>query len=838
MRRDRILVGILLISISLPAVGAAPRSPRTESTGGVSDRSVEIAIQAGIEFLWKRQLPDGSWGPQGTPPHHVYPVGPTALVCYALLESGVKVQDPRMAKALAWLAKQKTDRTYSVALRANVWLAANKQTKGEYLSRLRADKDILVKSTRLGSYGYVSDGKPHSGDNSNSQFGLLGVWAARQADIEVSSRYWDMVLRHWERTQNPDGGWPYNTKSTTPSQRQTKPTMTAAGVASLFVCLDNVNPQQFVGCARDIRDPHLERGLGYFDKNLARIIGTLSHYGLYGVERVGLACGYKFFGTADWYKLGAKRLLNDPSLIKAWGGAWLPKPQADAGADGYNVLAAGPAPKKPGPNDKKKDVEAEQDRGAPGSLPNSSFALLFLVRGRNPVLFNKLEFEGDWNNRPRDLATLTRYLGDTFEKTLNWQVINLRVPVRQLHDAPILYISGSKEPKFSDADLEKLRTYVWQGGTLLSATECNGPGFRKGIRTIYAKLFPKYELVPVDPSHPLYNAHFELRGMPKLSVVSNGVRPLAIHTDMDLPKEWQLQNRVTRKWAFESPGNIYMYITDAGDLRPRGTTHWPDAADVKTDHTIKLARLTHVGNCDPEPLAYERLRLLMAKETRTKLVVVGPIEIDQLPGSGAKVATLTGTGQFTLTDTQKKALKSFVEKGGTLIVDAAGGTKYTVDPATQIRKPVGFAASAEQNVEAVFGDGSLRRLSMSAPPFAMPAHRIDRVTYRRGTKARLANMKTHNLRGVLIGERLRVIVSREDLTAGLVGYASGAVDGYSPDSAVDLMRNLILYAAPKPKPKPKPPTTKPATTKPAGKPAAKPAPKKPPAKKPATPATK
>jgi len=449
------------------------------------------------------------------------------------------------------------------------------------------------------------------------------------------------------------------------------------------------------------------------------------------------------------------------------------------------------------------------------------------------VLFNKLEFEGDWNNRPRDLATLTRYLGDVFEKTLNWQVINLKVPVRHLHDAPILYISGSKEPKFSDADLEKLRTYVWQGGTLLSATECNGPGFRKGIRAIYAKLFPKYELVPIDESHPLYHVHFELRGMPKLSIVSNGVRPLAIHTDMDLPKEWQLQNRVTRKWAFELPGNMYMYLTDAGDLRPRGTTHWPDAAGVKTDHTIKLARLKHGGNCDPEPLAYERLRLLMAKETRTKLIVVGPIEIDQLPGAGVKVATLTGTGDFTLTDAQKKILKSFVEGGGTLIVDVAGGAKYTVDPAMQIRKPTGFAASAEQCVEAIFGDGSLRRLSMAAPVFTMPGYRIDRVTYRRGTKARLANMKTQNLRAVLIGERPGVFLSREDLTAGLVGYPSAAVDGYSPDSAVDLMRNLILYAAPKPKPKPKPPTTKPATTKPAEKPAAKPSPKKPPAKKPA-----
>ncbi|MBI5722951.1 MAG: hypothetical protein HZA50_03255, partial [Planctomycetes bacterium] len=46
---------------------------------------------------------------------------------------------------------------------------------------------------------------------------------------------------------------------------------------------------------------------------------------------------------------------------------------------------------------------------------------------------------------------------------------------------------------------------------------------------------------------------------------------------------------------------------------------------------------------------------------------------------------------------------------------------------------------------------------------------------------------------VLAGDRPKVIFSAEDLTGGQVGYSTLGMDGYEPESAFDMMRNICVY---------------------------------------------
>jgi hypothetical protein len=738
-------------AILLPALSAAAQPKPTKT---FSDKAIDEAVKKGVAFLFTTQQADGSWDFKG---EQKYPTGMTALVTLALLEAGVNPQDERLVKALDFMEKTPDTTTYSLGLRASVWEKVYRITpRDKYKKLMEKDVNTLVGATKDGSYNYFcNEPKKSTGDHSNSQYGVLGVWAGARGNMEIPSDYWGLVMKHWIGKQHGDGGWGYNH-----DDAQTTPTMATAGLATLFVCYDNLLTDAFIKCDQKELEGGLApimKGLGWFEKNFEKSLGGGLGYGhgdlpyyLYGVERVGLACGYKYFGQADWYKLSTQKLLSTQAGNGSWNGKWGP------------------------------------DQG-------TSYCLLFLVRGQHAVLFNKLERTGDWNNRPRDLASLTRWITDTFETAVNWQIINLKVPPDQWHDAPILYIAGFKKPEFSSDEIARLREYVYQGGVIFSVTECSGAGFRDGMREVYKQLFPDYELTPAGPNHPIYGTHLPLKGKPKFHVLSNGVRALAIHCDDDLPLSWQMQQMTTQKADFEGAFNVYYYVTDKGTIAHRGARSWPLEPQVQPARTVKLARLKYGAIHNPEPLAMQRLSRLMLAETATKVEVIEDVDITKLSEVAPQVAHLTGPGAFRLATEEKAALKAFVEAGGTLVLDAAGGSSK-------------FNDSAQTLCRELFGANALKRLSVGSSLYnpqieGVKDVKIETVKYRRVTKSKLGTSEPV-LQAYVLDGRPAVIVSPQDLTLGLVGCQAWAVDGYDPGSgdedpgsAYRIMRNVILTAA-------------------------------------------
>jgi hypothetical protein len=277
------------------------------------------------------------------------------------------------------------------------------------------------------------------GDLSNGQYGTLGAWALADYGMELPTAYWETQDRFWRTLQKPDGSWAYDARNPEGS----KDSMGVAGIASLFVC------QEFLD--NELRlvpkpDKNIDAGLAWLNK--AYLPGTGNLYYMYGVERVGLASGLKFFGTTNWY-------LEDA--------AYLVKHQKE---DGTWALWSEP------------DLDA-------------AYGLLFLARGRNPVVFNKLQYNGPWNARPRDDAYVTRWMSKHFEKPINWQVVNLQVSAEEWLDAPILLITGSTDPKFTKEDLAKLRSFVNAGGMIFSTADGGKSDFTLAIKKYAGDLVDK-----------------------------------------------------------------------------------------------------------------------------------------------------------------------------------------------------------------------------------------------------------------------------------------------------------------------------------------------------------
>ncbi|MBI4713290.1 MAG: hypothetical protein HY762_08345 [Planctomycetes bacterium] len=129
--------------------------------------------------------------------------------------------------------------------------------------------------------------RPSGGDNSNTQFALLGLRAAARSGVTIPKETWADAAQWLTRVQSGDGGWTY----TTPQEGVAYGSMTCAAVCGLAIAKCYLE-QDFKN------DRAIRRGIDWLSKNLQydtnpnvknsvmKDWGPWHYYWVYGVERV------------------------------------------------------------------------------------------------------------------------------------------------------------------------------------------------------------------------------------------------------------------------------------------------------------------------------------------------------------------------------------------------------------------------------------------------------------------------------------------------------------------------------------------------------------------------
>lgn len=718
--------------------------------------------------------------------------GGSALAALALLNAGVDPAEPPIQRALAKIRHTVPMYTYVVSLQTMVLCRA--QPEQDLLTIRRNVRWLEAKQIadgpRKGGWSYPTG----MGDNSNSQFALLALFEAEQVGVDVSGQTWRLAKAYWEEGQNADGSWGY--------QRETPGTgsMTSAGIASMVIADDRVGALDAkiegvrIECCLHDRsdDDRIQRALQWMGRHFSITSNPgsprqLWHlYYLYGLERVGRMTAHRFIGGHDWYREGADYLVRQQDRLS---GYW------------------------------RASAPAEDDPDIATSL-----ALLFLSKGRRPVVVAKLKHgEGDdWDQHRNDVGNLVRYVESRWKRDLTWQVVDLpKASIDDLVQTPVLYLAGSKSPlpnnpADQDALAAKLRGYLDRGGFLLAEGQCGDSSFDLGFRRLMEKVFPEpeYRLHLLAPEHPVWFAEEEVASdqVRPLLGIDFGCRTSVVYAPLD-PKRfrpslsclWELSRhgrgqQVARSVeaqlkAGRSIGiNVLAYATNR-EVRSKEFFFRPSAEKLASDPVergrVRIACVRHPGGCSAAPRALTNLLETTAREANLR-VDAQDRQVTLLDEALFRYHMLFmhGRTRFRLTDGERKQLRTYLERGGLLFADSICGSRE-------------FTDSFRKEMAAIFPDRPLVPIAPQDPLFSTAFGGFDLSSVTR----RLPEMRDAKeplkaalrpgppmLEGIRQGDRWSVVFSPLDVSCALERQDSMECAGYVRDDAARIGVNVVLYS--------------------------------------------
>ena len=764
-----------LVLLSLGLVSTIVGNVRADLT----DSDVRQSIERAVTYLKAQQNQrTGGWVE-----YSEQPGGLTALITLALINAGVEADDPAIRKAVAYLRQfQKPQKTYATALRTMVLCQASPQKDLlQITTNVRFLESIQIKTgTHRGSWAYsANEGR---GDNSNAQFALLGLHEAERIGVEVDTQTWEAAQQHWLKLQKPDGSWGYLAKHSSSGS------MTCAGTASLIITSGQLSAgdARVVGdrvqcCGNQDENAPIERALEWLGKKFTVEWnpsgaqgsggGQRSYwlYYLYAIERVGRLSGRRFLGAHDWYRTGAAKLLAEQASVGYWKGH---------GHAETNPLVA------------------------------TSMALLFLSKGRRPVLISQLKTGEQWNSHRAAVQNLTRRVEKTWQRDLTWQTIDMQAAsAADLVETPVLFISGRGKLNFTAKQKANLTEYVNQGGFIFAEACCGDAAFDQSFRELLGELFPDSGLRLLPPDHAVWFAEGKVD--PKYTRPLYGInaccRTSVVYCPDDLSCYWEL-SRGTRKTTYPAAvndeveaclqigENVLAYATNR-QLKAkldRPQIALSDGATREIDRgTLRIPKLSHTGGSDDAPHALTNLlrelhgQIQLPTNLQPLLLAADNEQLLDHP-----IIFMHGRRGFRFSDSERAALRMFLQRGGFLFADS-------------ICASTPFAESLRREMKAIFPENPLQRLPANHALLTAEFRGFDirKVTLRDPKQvqdqARLdAKLQavTPVLETLQLGDRVCVVFSPYDISCAMENHASLECKGYVREDAARIGINVIMYA--------------------------------------------
>jgi len=787
--------GTLAVVVALSLVTALC----TPAVRAVTPEEIDQAIAGGVKSLLATQRSDGSWGdyslelfqlpgPQGPGgpgrgrdwggPEIELANGQDVFGLMGLAYGGLDVKDKRLQSALGHVLKAEPNQNYVLAGRiiALSRLYARLGGRQQELAGLRIAKDVstlIDNQSSQGTWGY--ERATRFSDMRNTAMVIAALGDITATGKSPKADVWAKTLKSLMDLQRDDGGWNLLLVS---GDGRAGPwggggfrigTRTGGGAAGLLVMRRAMFGGGGCPCkagrssarAQDVTRA-IERGIDWLNQNSDPARGGgLSLAGaesLFFLSRVGLLIGQRRLGGTEWYPAAAGRLIG-----------------------------------------------SRNEQGGWGDTVVTALTLAVLASGREPVLVNKVEFDGPWDLHPGDAANAAAYVAGRSGQPMRWQAVSLDAKPEELHEAPILYLSAERGPALSDGHKKALRTFTDTGGTVLIEASCGNEEVAQWWAARCKEIWPEWEPKLLEKDHPLWSAEPKAAGRRLvLKGIDDGVRTCVFTSERDLSCLWQSGDPAKARAQLDLGCSLYAYATDRGTLRSRWLSYESSPekyADQKPrkgkKDTVSVARIRHTGdwNVGDNYRPWQQLADAVQKSAGLRLDLRGPAAVGEPVPEGTDVLYLTGRASCDLGDGGADWLVKALDGGAFLLAEAALGDAR-------------FDASFRAQLEAA--GLTLKAFGADVPP--LTGKLLDAAGYRIGPVGYSQTLAAEReaaagkpdadeapppvvLHGICHGSKLVGIYSPHDLLFSQTGYKAYGNRGYAPEDARAIATNIVLLVS-------------------------------------------
>ena len=406
----------------------------------------------------------------------------------------------------------------------------------------------------------------------------------------------------------------------------------------------------------------------------------------------------------------------------------------------------------------------------------------------------------DWQSDTTDLYSIMNTSGSKLGVKYRSIEVSLASFSFSPSEVPILYISGHHNFTFTDEQVEKLRWYLRDGGTLIGDACCGAQPFTESFKKLSQQLFPQRPMRQLPQDHPVYQAYYQIgsfqyqqpnkanyKGVANIYGVHLGCRLAVMLAPYDVScgmakheHPWGFRVKAVSSQQFGV--NMVAYCLgnyELGKFLSAEKVYFQ--SNEKTREEFVFGQVVHGGDWDPHPSGnMTLLKHLGAKTTLEVQFKRANVDLRKAEAFEYPLLYMTGHDDFVLAAEEVAALRSYLRHGGMLLADACCGRKE-------------FDRAFRREIARVLPKHGLQPVALSHPLFSIQS-KIARVSYSGILRQNHPDLVTPQLEGVTLGGVLAVIYSPIGLGTQWDGVERPFAKCYSPKDGLRIGMNAIVYS--------------------------------------------